>query len=248
MCASLLPILEDNSDSTNVVVVAGGSMINFETKNGYTEPIPSPSTLILINENWMIGPDLPKPLCCGQGVASRVGRSMFVIGGMDGNKQAVSDIYKLRCTKMIGFCKWQQVQSSLARPRMNFLALMLQNAFNIDCQQSSHDIDGQACFHTKTFLVNDGFCDDLTNSMACYYDGFDCCLDSINKMFCKDCLCQGMQQPTNISYLTGFQLKPITVSNPLLLKCPYPQWVNDSLCDMENNIKESVVGVLLKFR
>ncbi len=248
MCGALMPLSDslDDLDTTNIIVVTGGMMTSIETRSCETEPKPTVSTLMLINENWMIGPDLPKALCCGQGVGSIAGTSMFVIGGMDSNEQAVSDIYKLRCSKLVTTCMWQIVQSPLVHPRMNFLALMLPDAFDIDCQQSSTAIDGGSCFHTKTFLVNDGFCDDSANIEACSYDGTDCCLDNISDMFCKDCQCKGMQHPTNRgSYLTGVSLKSIKSSNPLLKDCAYHQWVNDSLCDMINNVE--VRGLLLYY-
>ena len=39
--------------------------------------------------------------------------------------------------------------------------------------------------------VGDGFCNDETNNVHCYYDGLDCCRSPINTDSCSDCLCHG---------------------------------------------------------
>ena len=38
-------------------------------------------------------------------------------------------------------------------------------------------------------LVGDGYCDDVTNTADCNYDGGDCCLDAIQTNFCFNCIC-----------------------------------------------------------
>ena len=37
--------------------------------------------------------------------------------------------------------------------------------------------------------VGDGYCDDVTNNMACNYDGGDCCGDNVNTNYCSECQC-----------------------------------------------------------
>lgn len=39
--------------------------------------------------------------------------------------------------------------------------------------------------------VGDGYCDDDTNNVICNYDGGDCCLPEINKLYCNQCQCLG---------------------------------------------------------
>ena len=37
--------------------------------------------------------------------------------------------------------------------------------------------------------LGDGFCDDITNTIECDYDGGDCCMSDINTQYCEVCLC-----------------------------------------------------------
>ena len=37
--------------------------------------------------------------------------------------------------------------------------------------------------------LGDGFCDDITNTIECDYDGGDCCMSDINTQYCEECLC-----------------------------------------------------------
>lgn len=37
--------------------------------------------------------------------------------------------------------------------------------------------------------INDGFCDDFTNTAGCNWDGGDCCGDNVSFIACSDCLC-----------------------------------------------------------
>ena len=41
----------------------------------------------------------------------------------------------------------------------------------------------------NTDMPGDGYCDDTTNNMECYYDGGDCCGEIIQTDFCNECLC-----------------------------------------------------------
>ena len=42
---------------------------------------------------------------------------------------------------------------------------------------------------TNPGWVGDGYCDDVTNNMACNYDSGDCCLDPVNTQYCSECQC-----------------------------------------------------------
>ena len=39
--------------------------------------------------------------------------------------------------------------------------------------------------------VGDGFCNDETNNVHCYYDGLDCCRSPVNTELCSNCTCHG---------------------------------------------------------
>ena len=45
------------------------------------------------------------------------------------------------------------------------------------------------CFNPS--LVGDGYCDDVTNSLDCNYDGGDCCGSFVNNQYCTECQCIG---------------------------------------------------------
>ena len=42
---------------------------------------------------------------------------------------------------------------------------------------------------SKPQWVNDGFCDDITNTIECNFDGGDCCGIYINTYYCDVCTC-----------------------------------------------------------
>ena len=42
---------------------------------------------------------------------------------------------------------------------------------------------------TNPGWIGDGYCDDVTNTMECSYDGGDCCLDPVNTQYCSECQC-----------------------------------------------------------
>ncbi len=42
---------------------------------------------------------------------------------------------------------------------------------------------------SKMLWVEDGFCDDETNTELCDFDGGDCCMDQIIDNYCLECLC-----------------------------------------------------------
>ena len=35
----------------------------------------------------------------------------------------------------------------------------------------------------------DGYCDDINNNQACFFDGGDCCGSNVNTQYCTECLC-----------------------------------------------------------
>ena len=35
----------------------------------------------------------------------------------------------------------------------------------------------------------DGYCDDVNNNGACFFDGGDCCGSNVNTNYCDECLC-----------------------------------------------------------
>ena len=39
------------------------------------------------------------------------------------------------------------------------------------------------------YQIGDGYCDDVTNTADCGYDGDDCCGDDVNKDYCQECIC-----------------------------------------------------------
>ncbi len=237
MCGTMLMEQEKR-----MVVVAGGLMFDIQSRDCESDPKPSASTLMLMDETWFVGPDLPKALCCGQGVTGSSEERMFVIGGMDSDNAPQSDIYNLRCSYAWN-CMWQKTQSSLDHPRMNFLALMLPDDFDLDCPSKNLDVS-EDCYQTKALLVGDGFCDDSANIDGCLFDGGDCCHHEINAMFCKQCLCIVQQEnrtQTTIGHKTGFSLQILTTLkqelSELLGDCVQPQWFNDTVCDSFNNVE-----------
>ena len=42
---------------------------------------------------------------------------------------------------------------------------------------------------SNVLLVGNGFCNDETNTVACNYDGGDCCINFVNKENCSECHC-----------------------------------------------------------
>ena len=39
------------------------------------------------------------------------------------------------------------------------------------------------------YLNNNGYCDDVSNTPVCGFDGGDCCGPYVQTMYCHDCLC-----------------------------------------------------------
>ena len=47
-------------------------------------------------------------------------------------------------------------------------------------------------------IYGDGFCDDVTNTPECNYDGGDCCGDNVKEDFCFNCICLDPTFPTSL--------------------------------------------------
>ncbi len=174
------------------IVVSGISFIqglgiskrNFVSKDTWV--------LQLSNMEWLQGPALPQKVCFGAMVASSDGKSIFMLGGKHSEiaSESLTTVFKFRChNKQLDTCQWHQMEQRLKYPRHTFLA------FRIPLEQTPCDdvkIDegeDNLCFHEHLFMVGDGFCDDVTNSILCRYDGGDCCFAAIDDHFCTSCIC-----------------------------------------------------------
>merc|ERR1711971_345151 len=60
-------------------------------------------------------------------------------------------------------------------------------------------------------LLGDGYCNDETNNVHCYYDGLDCCRSSSNTEVCSECSCHDSFTGCDG---TGFYWGCCTSSNP----------------------------------
>ena len=49
--------------------------------------------------------------------------------------------------------------------------------------------DGTTSLCHNDRFVNDGYCDDSTNTELCNFDGGDCCYKKSNYQYCNDCIC-----------------------------------------------------------
>ncbi len=49
-------------------------------------------------------------------------------------------------------------------------------------------VEGTGC-SAKSFLIQDGVCDEITNTERCLYDGGDCCLEDKQTHICRKCTC-----------------------------------------------------------
>ena len=58
---------------------------------------------------------------------------------------------------------------------------------NINDSICSYSFVKIACKVTQ--YVGDGYCDDVSNTATCGYDGGDCCGDNVNTLFCFTCAC-----------------------------------------------------------
>ena len=46
-----------------------------------------------------------------------------------------------------------------------------------------------ACDSSVSWYIGDGYCDDVTNTEGCHYDGGDCCGPNVDTEYCLFCLC-----------------------------------------------------------
>lgn len=42
---------------------------------------------------------------------------------------------------------------------------------------------------SKPEFIGDGYCDDITNTEKCDFDGGDCCVEQPNHRYCDNCTC-----------------------------------------------------------
>ena len=59
--------------------------------------------------------------------------------------------------------------------------------FNCTLKQTVFNFNFQGC--ETPDLVGDSYCDDLTNTGECNYDGGDCCGSNVDTYYCIECLC-----------------------------------------------------------
>jgi len=76
---------------------------------------------------------------------------------------------------------------------------------------------------SKPTWINDGYCDDVTNTPECFYDGHDCCVQKRSNWdrYCQECEC--------------IRPGPVQQEWP---ECPRPDWVADTWCDDLTNTPE----------
>ena len=81
----------------------------------------------------------------------------------------------------------------------------------------------------------DGYCDDVNNYEACFFDGGDCCGSSVDTNYCTVCQCLSDGG-------SGGGNGGIATTTPSLTTnsggCALPSWVADSYCDDGNNNEE----------
>ena len=94
--------------------------------------------------------------------------------------------------------------------------------------ETTTTIDLEPCYNVN--WIDDGYCDDLTNTQNCNYDGGDCCGSNVNTQYCTECQCinggNGGESTTSI----------ITTND--LGVCSNIGWVGDGYCDDSTNNPE----------
>ena len=59
---------------------------------------------------------------------------------------------------------------------------------HLDSEYMSNDYQTiQGCYDPSWHA--DGYCDDVNNNEACFFDGGDCCGSNVNTQYCTACLC-----------------------------------------------------------
>ena len=106
-CA-IIPRTSYEDGSTDVIVVAGGRDV---------DEVALTSTELLVNGQWMKGPDLPKPLS-EPTLVSLGNAGVVLMGGTVGIYGPSSDsIYRLACGEAFDDCEWMELEVSLMADR-----------------------------------------------------------------------------------------------------------------------------------
>ena len=75
--------------------------------------------------------------------------------------------------------------------------------------------------------IADGYCDDISNNLACTYDGGDCCGNNVNTEYCTQCLCLEGEGGGSGGTTTPFKNMTTGGCNQ--------GWIADGYCDDINN-------------
>jgi len=122
----------------------------------------------------------------------------------DGGDCCLSDTNKDYCSDCI--CYGQEVCKAGIIPSSVGDGICHDETNNHDCNYdggdcclfntNTHQCSTCTCFHKENcasgflpLIIGDGICHDETNNEDCNYDGGDCCLFSINRDYCIDCIC-----------------------------------------------------------
>ena len=81
--------------------------------------------------------------------------------------------------------------------------------------------------------INDGYCDDVTNTEECLYDGGDCCLEEISNQFCTTCFCH-QDGSYHDSVQTTIYSTTSTTTN-LVCSSHLETYIGDGFCDDNTN-------------
>ena len=88
--------------------------------------------------------------------------------------------------------------------------------------------------------IGDGYCDDVTNTEVCNYDGGDCCLENVVVDYCIECLCldSGSVNTTDATLFTIIPTWPSTTTSGETTTSEASceeGWIGDGMCDDINN-------------
>ena len=73
----------------------------------------------------------------------------------------------------------------------------------------------------------DGYCDDVNNNPACFFDGGDCCGSNVNTEWCTECLCLEGGGGSGGGTTTSSGTTTVVGCNQ--------GWIADGYCDDINN-------------
>ncbi len=220
-CAIIAPTIGSTS---TWVVIAGlvaitNSAARFETrKNTYMLEVINKDNQISVEAGeWQPGPELPLRVCCGAMVTSSDRRSIVWLGGKHAYsaKEPVVLVLYFRCQSnddnLPDSCRWSQLAQELRHPHHPVWAVKIP-ASGINCEPDQQLL-GPVCHQNHLLLVENGFCEDKSNSPECSYDGGDCCWPLINDPFCSNCVCHADN--------SKHESLDATISIPKLKDCPY---------------------------